>query len=128
MRLAILCIFVFVLASCYSSRSEYYYFTHPKTLNKVLQQCHEGAMQGEACERAKSAGLELETLIHHFLEDQSAYGQQILKAQIALAKTREELPATENEKQRTSLEASIQKQEQAIKKMKFVIGLYVKFE
>ena len=119
------------LAACEEKRSESYYYTHPETLKVVLQQCQREDGTPETftlpCATAYRAAVQMTKLSQAFMDNQTDFGQRILRSQIRAANIVTQLQAAESAHSPVNdLEKQLADEEQHINNLRAIVGLFIR--
>lgn len=126
---------LFLLSACgqgSGSDKEYYYFSHPAKLKTVFQNCQakgrEYLENTPECGDVYSVVQKFSQLTHAFMQNQQAFGQEILRLQesvyqdqLALAQAKQ----ANNRSQIAMLSKQISEAQLDIKKLRAIVAVFV---
>lgn len=125
---------VFLLAACDQQKtdSEYYYFSHPKKLKSVFENCQSKGREyfenNVQCGEAYTVVQKFSELTRAFMQNQQAFGQEILNLQVTVAESRQALVKAKqsgDHQAAAKLVNKINQDQLTIKKLLAIVGVFV---
>ncbi|MES2203668.1 MAG: EexN family lipoprotein [Pseudomonadota bacterium] len=118
------------LSGCDNKRTEAYYYTHPETLKTFLRQCQsEGGTPDTfnvPCSVAYNAAVQMTRLSQAFINNQTDFGQRILRSQIRVVNTEKQLAIAEKAQLPVAeLKKQLAAEKQHVDNLRAIVGLFI---
>ncbi len=129
---ALLASMCLALTACKKEYTSSYYFTHPEILKVELHQCQQnnGAPStfDAHCMLAYNTAMHMSRLMRDFMQNQTEFGQRILRAQIRAADLASQLRIAEQAHLPTesSLRKQLKNTEQRVSNLRAIVAFFIR--
>ncbi len=124
--------FLFLVTGCKPKHTESYYFSHPQELKSVLLMCQKkGEMPGNfdaECQLGYDTAVKITRMMQEFAQNQTAFGQRILRAQIRAGELAKQWTIAEKGHlpEAKKLKRQLDQANQHVDHLRHIVGMFIR--